>query len=173
MPVEVKGALELRKALRAYAPDLAKQLPKEISAAVKPVIRAARGFIPSNDQMISGWVKGGGKFPAFDSSTAKRGIGYKTTPSKPNRRGFTSLVRLSNKSAAGAIYETAGRKTPDSIFVKNIQNKTAARMAGRGKEQGRALFRAWEADQGKATVAVFKAIDNADKAFKSRTGGVK
>lgn len=173
MPVEVRGAIELRKALKAYAPSLAKNLTKEMGEALKPVVRTARGFIPSNDQMISGWVKGGGKFPAFDSAIAKRGIGFKTTPSRPNRRGFTSLARIFNKSAAGAIYETAGRKKPDSTFVKNIQGKTAGQIAGNGKDRGRAIFRAWEADQGKANVAVFKAIDKADKALQARTGGVK
>ena len=34
MPVEVKGAIELRKALRDYAPDLAKKLNLEMTTAL-------------------------------------------------------------------------------------------------------------------------------------------
>ena len=45
----------------------------------------------------------------------KRGIGYSTTPTKPNKRGFRSLATIFNKSAAGAIYETAGRKNPQGM----------------------------------------------------------
>jgi len=35
MPASVKGAVALRKSLRAFAPDLAKALPKEIGTALK------------------------------------------------------------------------------------------------------------------------------------------
>jgi len=48
----------------------------------------------------------------FNSSDIKRGIGYSTAASKPNKRGFRSIATIYNKSAAGAIYETAGRKNP-------------------------------------------------------------
>jgi hypothetical protein len=51
------------------------------------------------------------EYRAFDSSDVKRGIGFSATPSKPNKRGFRSLATIYNKSAAGAIYETAGRKS--------------------------------------------------------------
>jgi hypothetical protein len=91
----------------------------------------------------------------------KAGIGYKTTPSKPNRRGFRSLARLFNKTAAGAIYETAGRKTPDSKFVQNLNNKYSSSMKGKAKMEGRVLYRAYEEDQGKAQTGVLKAIEKA------------
>jgi hypothetical protein len=42
-------------------------------------------------------------------------LGYSTTPTKPNRRGFRSLATIFNKSASGAIYETAGRKNPQGL----------------------------------------------------------
>jgi len=43
----------------------------------------------------------------------KAGIGYKTSPSKPNDRGFRAIARIANTSASGAIYETAGRLYPN------------------------------------------------------------
>jgi hypothetical protein len=114
MPTEIKGAVELRKALRQFAPDLAKETQKEIASFLKPVVSKARGFIPSQAP-ISGWGKESpnGRFPVYSASAAKRGIGYRTTPSKPNRSGFRSLSRIVNSSAAGAIYETAGRVNPN------------------------------------------------------------
>jgi len=113
MPVEVKGGLALRKALKNFAPDLAKETRKEMAGLLKPIVSNARGFIPSSAP-LSGWGKASptGRFPEWSSQQAKAGIGYKTTPSKVNRSGFRSLARIQNASAAGAIYETAGRKNP-------------------------------------------------------------
>jgi hypothetical protein len=115
MPASVKGAVELRKALRKFTPDLAKETQKELGKILKPITAKARGFIPSTAP-LSGWANASGNGAwanrAWSSSAAKGGIGYKTTPSKPNRKGFRSLARIVNASAAGAIYETAGRKNP-------------------------------------------------------------
>jgi hypothetical protein len=110
MPVAVKGGIELRKALRKFTPDLAKETQKELANLLKPIVSKARGFIPSSAP-LSGWgkAKGNGKFPVWDGRGARGGVGYKTTPSKVNRQGFRSLARIQNASASGAIYETAGR----------------------------------------------------------------
>jgi hypothetical protein len=162
MPVAVKGAVALRKSLRSFTPDLAKQLPKEMAIALKPVVKTARGYMPSDSEVLSNWrprENSQGRFPVYTAKIAKAGIGYKTTPSKPNRRGFRSLARLFNKTAAGAIYETAGRKTPTSRFVQNLNNKYSSVLKGEAKMQGRALFRAYEEDEGKAQDGVLRAID--------------
>lgn len=164
MPASVKGGIALRKSLRAFAPDLAKSLPKEIGAALKPITKAARGYLPDDSQVLSGWLareNSQARFPSYTARIAKAGVGYKSTPSKPNNRGFRSLARIFNKSAAGAIYETMGRKTPQSRFVQNQMAKSGGQMKGRDKEQGRAIFRAYEENNGKAREAVLKAIQKA------------
>ena len=114
MPASVKGGIELRKALKKFTPDLAKETQKQLGLLLRPITAKARGFIPSTAP-LSGWGKPSvtGRFPEWSSSDAKRGIGYKTTPSKPNRQGWRSLARIVNASAAGAIYETAGRLNPN------------------------------------------------------------
>ena len=114
MPVEVRGALELRKAIKKFSPDLAKETRKELATLLAPIVKTARGFIPG-DAPLSGWGRSAtttGKFPIWDSKAAKSGIGYKTSPSKPNKQGFKALARIVNVSAAGTIYETAGRVNP-------------------------------------------------------------
>jgi hypothetical protein len=171
MPATVKGAVALRKSLRKFSPDLAKALPKEIAAALKPITKAAKGYLPDDGQVLSGWLARDGaeaRFPSYNARIVKSGIGYKTTPSKPNRRGFRSLARVFNKSAAGAIYETMGRKTPQSRFVQNQQDKYSSQMKGRDKMEGRALFRAYEENNGKAREAVLDAIENAAKKLNER-----
>ena len=121
MPTEVENALELRLALKKYMPDLAKETQDQMANALRPVVARARGFIPADSKLLSGWVKGTASidtinyraFPTFSSSDAKRGLGYRVTPSKPNKSGFVSLARIQQANAGGAIYETAGRLSPN------------------------------------------------------------
>jgi hypothetical protein len=172
MPTRVVGALDLRKALRKFTPDLAKETQKEIASFLKPVVKNARGFIPSNSEIPSGWLVGNqkGKWErvAFDSAVAKRGIGYKTTPSRVNRSGFRALVSILNKSAAGAIYETAGRK---SGITGRFTPRLEGQLVGKGQKMtGRAMFKAYAQDQGKAKGAVLKAIFTSAAKFNAITG---
>jgi hypothetical protein len=113
MPAEVSGALELRKALKEYTPNFAKDVQKEISGHLRALTNKARGFVPS-ESPLSGWGNevGEWEYRAFNASTIRRGITYSAAPSRPNKRGFRTLAAVYNKSAAGAIYETAGRKNP-------------------------------------------------------------
>jgi hypothetical protein len=223
MPATVKGAVELRKALREFAPDLAKETQKEIAGVLKPITTKARGFIPSNAP-LSGWAmpsKGSWERLQWSSSEVKRGIGYKTTPSKPNSKGFRSLARIVNATAAGSIYELAGKNNPDGRpqapayevrlpghynYGKTIRsgNKNQSNsnnpyagkqfvdalnstgrivdayqrgqgQAGRAsrKFKGRAIFRAWAEDGGKANLAVIKAIETSAKKLNATAKGGK
>ena len=171
MPASVKGGVKLRKALRAFAPDLAKETQKEVAGALKPITKTAKGYFPDDGQVLSGWLAREGsqsRFPSYNARIVKAGVGYKTSPSKPNRRGFRSLARVFNKSAAGAIYETMGRKSPSSRFVQNQSSKYGSSMKGDGKMEGRALFRAYEENNGKARDAVLNAIKSAADKLNAR-----
>jgi hypothetical protein len=171
MPASVKGAVALRKSLRAFAPNLAKETQKEIAGALKPITKTAKGYFPDDGQVLSGWLareNSQARFPSYNARIVKAGVGYKTSPSKPNRRGFRSLARVFNKSAAGAIYETMGRKTPSSRFVQNQSSKYGSSMKGDGKMEGRALFRAYEENNGKARDSVLRAIKSAADKLNAR-----
>lgn len=116
MPVELQDAVALRKALKQYNPELAKETQKEIASNLRKVVSRARGFVPS-DSPLSGWGNQTGiwEYRGFNATLMKRGITFSATPSKPNRRGFRSLATIFNKSASGAIYETAGRLNPQGM----------------------------------------------------------
>jgi len=116
MATQLKGASQLRTALRRFEPDLAKELQDEVANVLKPIVKKARGFIPS-DFTPSHWRGDSktGKWPIYNATLMRRGIGYKTTPSKPNRRGFSYAASIANKTASGAIFETAGRKNPNGM----------------------------------------------------------
>jgi hypothetical protein len=164
MPASVKGAVELRKALRQFSPDLSKQLPKDIALALKPITRSAKGYVPDRGEVLSGWLPrqmSEATFPAFNPTAVKSGIGYKTTPSKPSSRGFRSVARVFNKTRAGSIYERMGKLSPNSLLVVNQDAKFKANLKGKKGMQGRVLYRAYEENNGKARDAVLKAISDA------------
>jgi hypothetical protein len=181
MPASVKGGVELRKALRQFTPDLAKGLTTEMAQAMKPVVKIARGYMPNDNQILSNWGISGDRitaassafntssFPKYVPSIVKANVGFKTSPSKKNSRGFRSLAQLFNKSRAGAIYEVAGTKTPNSRFVQNLDGKFPSQIKGTGNRQGRGLYRAYEEDNGKALLAVLKAIENAKTKLNQRS----
>ena len=172
MPAKVKGALELRKALRQFEPELAKETTKEIASFLKPVVRQARGFLPSNEEAPSGWLKrpnAQGRWATryYDKAEASRGISYKTSPSKENRRGWVALASIRSKNAGAAIYETAGRK---SGIVGKFTPRFNQTLEGNGQKMtGRAIFKGFAQDQGKATTGVIRAIEKAEAKFKGRT----
>jgi len=201
MPVEAKGVIELRRALNKYAPDLAKELTDEITKSLKVIQRDARGFVDNKAPGgLYNWNENatGRKitaktsmfrtfnsegrlrmFPLYDGNTIKRGIVYRTGYGKPNSKGFRSLFRIKNTSAAGAIYETAGRNggknaesrsnNPNaSEFFKSRQGTLYGRKRDGQDMRGRVIFRAWDQDEGKQTAAIFKAIDIANEKFKKR-----
>ena len=113
---QLVGVKELRSALRKFEPDLSKELQTEVANFLKPIVRKARGYIES-DFTPSNWrgETKTGKWPIYNATFMRRGIGYKTTPTKPNRRGFIYAASMHNKTASGAIYETAGRKNPSGM----------------------------------------------------------
>ena len=104
MAVKLEGAVALRKALRKFEPDLSKEVQKEIASFLKPVVKEARGYLPNDSSILSNWSSKNAKetnsFPSYSFAIAKRGITYKTTPSKANRRGFRALASLFNKLPA-------------------------------------------------------------------------
>jgi hypothetical protein len=92
---------------------------RRVVAAVDPLMRGvaskAKGFVPGNSDVLSGWTKAGtgtGKFPKYDSSVVRAGIGYNSGQNKTFSNGFKVYNFVYNASRPGAIYEVAGRLNP-------------------------------------------------------------
>ena len=127
LPVEIKGLAETLSAMRKFEPDLAKNLNKEVRAALTPIQKKAQGYLPSSIPGLSNWmlVTSGrkitaktsafaatGHFPRYNSGIAKRGIKVNIGRTKPNRNGFVTFYQLVNVTAAGVMVESAGSKHP-------------------------------------------------------------
>jgi hypothetical protein len=105
------------------------------------------------------------------------------------------LASIENKSALGAIIETAGRKNPGgqpwvgpgkSVAQKRYShsvnpgagaqfNKNLGPIYGKkktsgiGDKRGRLIYRAWDETNGKVLAAYFKAVQNTTAKFNKRT----
>jgi hypothetical protein len=203
MATALGNATEIRRALLNYAPDLQKELTKEWGTILKPVVSQARSYVP--DTPMRNWTGFKGKainektsmfrtarFPVYSVNEIKSGIVYQTTPSKTTREGFVNLVRIKNKSAAGAIFETAGRLNgqgqnwvgprsggaskgeshSNNPYAGNQFISNLGQLYGSGKNTGRLIYRAWANTQGRANASIIRAVENTTNKFNSRTSVV-
>ena len=195
MPVEVKGLVETQRALKKFAPDLYKEMNKEIRVALKVVVDDARSMVQPSVNGLYNWQDKGAlvksrtgrldAFPKYNEQVIRKGLTYKLGRSKRNSLGFTGTYILLNRSRVGSIVETAGRKNFNGDPRSQSNNPNAGAHFNRaiqstyggfkniGKsrfDSGRLLYKAYYEDQGKVTDAVFKAIGKATSTFKQRLG---
>jgi hypothetical protein len=200
MPVEVKGLVETQKALKQLAPDLYKEMNKEIRVALKVIVKDAQSNVTPNVIGLYNWqdrnkpVVSRTKaktplapnlraFPKYNPVVIKKGLTYSLARGKRNSAGFVSFYRLLNKSAAGAIIETAGRKNFNGSNQSRSNNPNAGAhfnrsiqgtyggfksIGKRPQDRGRLLYAAFARDEGRVTDAVFKAIYKAESNFRNR-----
>ena len=198
--------------LDAFEIELSLEMNRNIEQAMKPIQMKARGFMPDVvPDGIRNWSRpptgalpghrGANvyrPFPIFDSAEMKSGIQYRPGVQQQTRRGFTRAYAVTNESAAGAIFETAGRKHPGGIpgksrsgvrgedgkfypnpgagerFINALPpiSRAARPVGSKGRSKktanGRAIFRAWNEDQGKVVGAVAKAIEKATIGYNSK-----
>ena len=212
MPVEVKGLRETRRALAKFAPDLKREVDKDARNRLKVLVSAARGFAPTSlPRNLHGWAittKGlkitaqtsafsSRTFPLYQAGEVKSGIKYDTGFSKTNSRGFRSLYELRNNSAAGSIYEWAGRINPTGLpwegptaapgnrkvshsrnpkagawFIDQIDKQDNQRQI-KGKKEGRLIFRAVEADNGRFIRSIIDGMKRVEYITQGRLDAIK
>ncbi len=151
---------------------------------LKEIVKQARMDVPGTIQNLSRFNYPGYEresrtgrnraFPSFESNVVRRGLTYSLAKSRSNRSGWSSLVSLLNKSAAGAIIETAGRQnrygSPESKsnnrnaggdFITNLNNGIGdlERTGRTAKTSGRLLGRNLVEDQGKAKATILRVLD--------------
>jgi hypothetical protein len=167
--------------MREFEPDLAKNLNKEVRAALTPIQKKAVGLVPNTSEVLSGWrlesskskisketsMFKKGKFPKFNAVLVRRGMKIQIGRTKPNPQGFSTFYRLSNVTAAGAIMERAGKLTESSRPSRSnnpdarvwFNNHMKGALVGEGRLRGRLLYKAWDEDEGKALNHVYKAVN--------------
>jgi len=198
MPVEVKGVVEARKILRKLAPDTLKGYNAEIAAPLKDITKVARNMTPDSITGLANFtypgyerkasIEGKRAFPSFVPNVVRRGLTYSLAKSRANRTGWVSLVSMLNKSAAGAIIETAGRKNPygstqsrsnnpkaGGQFISKLNDEigTLEQTGQTAKTQGRLMGAALVENKGKAQTAVLKVLERVSKSANAEIARMK
>ena len=119
MPAKVVGVDDVLKGLSFINEDMYARIKDAVRPAMLGVEAAAKSFVPSNSEVLSGWTKPISSnvtyrpFPKYDAANVKGGIGFKEGSNRIFANGFQVESYVYNISAAGRIYETAGRLNPE------------------------------------------------------------
>lgn len=127
MLVEVKGIRTTLAALKELDADVSKEVTKGLTGVADELKREAQGLVLSG-QPLSGWK---GWRTGYNSDAIKSGI--KRTTAKRRKRGtvVSNAMAVTNTTAAGVIWELAGRKTEGARPRPGINPKTG-RSYGNG-----------------------------------------
>jgi hypothetical protein len=118
MPVEVVGVKDVLAGLSFIDEDMRQRIRVAIDPLMRGVAAKAKGFVASNNAVLSGWSKPLGSdvsykpFPKYDAAAVLGSIGYNPGENKTLKNGFKVSNYVYNVSRAGSIYETAGRLNP-------------------------------------------------------------
>ena len=188
MPVRLQGIDATKRAMKEYTPDLYNEMNKEIKEAMLTVRDHGRAFVPFTT--MYGWEHQKGTWAGrqFNATSVKKGIVYKMGKTAINKKGFRGYYSVVNKTAAGAIFETAGRKNPagqpwagkkksgnkrfshssnpraGQQFIANLDGV----LVGSDKQKGRLIYRAWAKDNSIVIPKTLKAIEKATIEFNKR-----
>jgi hypothetical protein len=172
--VVLTGIKETLDALKAFDKDAVKRFNKVINDNLAGAERDARAsvdriFNSKTDTPMSGWrasdamkptsTRGGAGWPGWDRQAVKAGIRKTKAQGKVRRRDgsyTTSAGALLNESAAGAIFEVAGRKPKGSNkngFVTTLNERFGV--------ASRTIWRTVDRDRIKIQANVSRALEEA------------
>ena len=144
----VEGLNETLTYLKRFDEDALKAMNKELYGVMRGLVADARSLAPTVSPM-SGWAEPTngewGTRLLFDPRAIKTGIRSKIgTVRQKDSNTKEKAYLLINANPAGAIYETAGRKTQGKgkngkHFIRQIENDSGIVVAGK---QGRIAWKA-------------------------------
>jgi hypothetical protein len=148
VPAEVVGVKEVMKGLSFIDEDLYVRIKSAIDPLMRQVEITAKSYVPSNGDVLSGWTKPISStvdyrpFPKYDYNSVRGGIGYKEGQNRRFNNGFQVENYVYNVSAAGRIYETAGRLNPQGrapfTSINEGGGTMAFKQAGTARRKSRA-----------------------------------
>ena len=175
--IVLSGIKETLDALKTFDKDAVKRFNKVINDELagaerdaKALISAVAGYNKDNTPM-SGWRKadatkprsttrGGAGWPGWDASKIQAGITKTKSQGKVRLDYTTSAGSLLNKSAAGVIFEIAGRKTKPGSG-RGSSNQFLRTLNNRFKAASRVVWRVVDKDRVKIEANVARALEQA------------
>lgn len=174
--VVLTGIKETVDALKEFDKKAVRNFNKVINDALTGAEREAHNLVRGigngqTDTPMSGWrtydaanprrsTRGGAGWPAWNTGTVVAGIRKTKAQGKVRRDYTTSAGALINKSAAGAIFEVAGRKTGGSS-ARTQGAQFMRTLSARFKPASRLIWRVVDKERAGIEAKVKAALDEA------------
>ncbi len=185
MPIEVIGVDDVQKGLNFIDEDMYNRIKIALIPLMKRVEQQAKSYVVGDAEVLSGWAKPASPnldyrpFPKYNSALVKGGIGYKEGKNVQFKNGFQVENYVYNVSAAGRIYETAGRKNPEgrapimSTTLKELGNIQGYEGKKSGKKRSTRDYSSNNPFAGYQFVSALEPVTSQPKIKGVRSGGVK
>jgi hypothetical protein len=155
--VTVKDYAKFKKELKAFSPELRREMDREIRSNLTPIATLAKSYVP--EYVMRGWVRAkksraDNKWStsiAWDASEVKKGITVRQGGRRARGKATQSAWRITNRAGAGVVYELAGSQSEGKgphgeQFVQNIRNVG-------GMKTSRLIWRAWDESRGEEQIS--------------------
>jgi hypothetical protein len=166
--IVLTGIKETLDALKDFDKDAVRRFNKVINNELAGAERDARNIIEEEPPM-SGWRKtdaargktrGGAGWPGWNAGEIKSKITKTKSQGKVRGDYTTSAGALLNKSAAGAIFEVAGRETKTTA-ARTSSAQFLRTLSARFQKPSRVVWRVVDKDRAKIEANVSKALNDA------------
>lgn len=167
------GIKETLDALKAFDKDAVRRFNKVINTELAGAERDAKDIITAvGTSPMSGWrttdparprasTRGGAGWPGWNTGVIQAGIRKTKAEGRVRRGGYTtSAGALLNKSAAGAIFEVAGRKTKATV-ARTGSAQFLRTLSARFGKASRVVWRVVDKDRARIEQNVAKALEEA------------
>lgn len=171
--IVLTGIKETLDALKQFDKSAVRRFNKVINTELAGAERDAKGLI-SEEPPMSGWRKadairgrtrGGAGWPGWNAGEIKSKITKTKSQGKVRGDYTTSAGALLNKSAAGAIFEVAGRQASGTkkMFAQTSSGQFLRTLENRFKKASRVVWRVVDKDKAKIEANVARALEDAKK----------
>ena len=169
--IVLSGIKETLDALKEFDKDAVKRFNKVINTELAGAERDAKGLI-NEEPPMSGWRKadaakgrtrGGAGWPGWNAGEIKSKITKTKAQGKVRGDYTTSAGALLNKSAAGAIFEVAGRQASGTkkMFAQTSSGQFLRTLENRFKKASRVVWRVVDKDKDRIQANVARALEQA------------
>jgi hypothetical protein len=175
--IVLTGIKETLDALKEFDKSAVRKFNKVINTELASAERDAHGIARGisngkSDTPMSGWrpynaarpqssSRGGSGWPAWNTGEVVAGIRKTKAQGKVRADYTTSAGALLNKSAAGAIFEVAGRKSGKDATGRRQGDQFMRTLSARFKPASRLIWRVVDKDRAKIETNVNKALEEA------------
>jgi hypothetical protein len=168
--VAVKGAKQTMDALKQFDPDAEKAIRKRINKAARSIVLSARSGMASGKALRKwgSWTQGGRDL-SYNGNNQK----IRTTRANMRKRGqiISNYIGVVNPTPGGAIFELAGRKSPDPGFHAALLMKGYG-LSRRQNTNRPGVFKAFDDNEGAAARDIEDALKEAEQRLSSILRGM-